>query len=529
MRNFLSIFISTFFLLTYCQQKKDFGTPPIAKVDVVEEEYYGKKISDPYRYMENLEDSTVVNWFKAQGDFARSVLDQIPGRQELIDKMLEFDGRRASTIYSLVITDNDHYFYLKQTPDDETGKLFHRIGFEGDEELLFDPETYSSDPDKKFVVNGFSPTEDAATLSFGVSANGSEVTILHFMDVATKTISDEKVEPCWSGQVSWLPDGKSFLHNRMRSADVHDVNVQTDTKSYLHRLGEDTSKDKVVLSREDYPTLGILPSDIPIAQYDKDTDLIYGAILSSDRRLNIVYAPSSELGKDKIDWKWAIKPEDEIQNIESTDKEVYLYSSKNAPNFKLLKTSVENFSVADAEVVIPEHPSATLSSFTITNDGLYFTRTFNGVEAKLYRIPAGSDKEEEINLPKAAGSLDLSSKGFKFDDLWVSISGWTSSSERYRYIAEGNEFKREQMSSIIEYPEYEDLVVEELMVPSHDGVKVPLSLIYKKGLKKNGKNPLMLRGYGAYGISIDPGFGPSTLLWTYKGWNTCYCSCKGRW
>jgi len=517
MRPSIFISIAVLTLFSYCKEKKDFGKPPVAKVDVVEEEYYGKLIEDPYRYMEDLDDTTVINWFKAQGDYARNILDEIPGRQELIDKLRDFDSRRSNLVFSLSITDNDHYFYLKQTPEDETGKLYHRIGFEGDEELLVDPETYGSDTTKKYTINGFTPTEDGKTLAFGLTANGSEVTTLHIMDVENKEWMDEQIEPCWSGGVSWLPDGQSFIHNRMRSGDVHDINIQTDTRLFWHKLGEEASNDRVILSREAYPALGIRPSDIPLGGYDDDSGRLYGAILSADRRLDIVYAPASDLTTSTISWTRVIEPEDEVQNIGSTDEYLYLYSSKNAPNFQLLRTSFDNLNVKSAEIVIPEHPDATLSGFTLTSDGIYFTRMFNGVEEKLYRLPYDSKVEEEIPLPFTAGSCGLSSKGYEFSDVWVNLTGWTSSSKRYRYILAEKEFRQEQMSSIIEYPEYEDLVVEEVMVPSHDGVEVPLSIIYKKGIKMDGSNPTIFRGYGAYGSSMTPYFSPSLMLWTYKG------------
>jgi prolyl oligopeptidase len=104
-----------------------------------------------------------------------------------------------------------------------------------------------------------------------------------------------------------------------------------------------------------------------------------------------------------------------------------------------------------------------------------------------------------------------------FDDLWVSISGWSTDNRRYRYLDATGEFKREQLTTAAEFPEYDDLVVEEVMVPSHDGVEVPLSIVYKKGVTRNGNTPTLIFGYGAYGISMSPFFSPSFLLWTYHG------------
>jgi prolyl oligopeptidase len=109
------------------------------------------------------------------------------------------------------------------------------------------------------------------------------------------------------------------------------------------------------------------------------------------------------------------------------------------------------------------------------------------------------------------------SKGFRYGDIWISISGWSADNRRYRYMAEESEFRLEMLSSVADYPEYAGLVVKELMIPSHDGVLVPLSLIYNKGMRKDGENPVFIYGYGAYGISQNPFFSPSFLLWTAQG------------
>ncbi len=104
----------------------------------------------------------------------------------------------------------------------------------------------------------------------------------------------------------------------------------------------------------------------------------------------------------------------------------------------------------------------------------------------------------EVELPVTAGSVYVRTKGHKFQDIWISLTGWTLDGKRYRYTPEDGKFTLEQLSKKDEYPEFSDMVVEELMVPSHDGVEVPLSLIYKKGLKMDGSAPLLINGYGSY-------------------------------
>ena len=184
--------------ITGCGKDK----PKIAKVQPVEDSYFGKKITDPYRYMENLQDPYVKNWFKSQADYSRSVLNSIPGRQSLIDKMREFDEKKSTRVSNLNITGNDQYFYLKTTPEDETGKLFYRDGYEGEEIFLYDPQTYSPDTAQSYVITELSPSDDGTKVAFEIAPGGSEAAILLTMDVKSKTLYPEKIDRCWGAYPS---------------------------------------------------------------------------------------------------------------------------------------------------------------------------------------------------------------------------------------------------------------------------------------------------------------------------------------
>ena len=514
----LLIFVSLFFALFIqsCSQKLP-PKPPLAEVKPVEDVYFGKKIDDPYRYMENLKDTTVGKWMKAQSDYAREVLNSIKGRQSLIDKMMDFDKRKSSKVSNLRITDNNVYFYLKLTPADETGKLYTRNGFEGNESLLFDPSTYSKDTTQKYVISDISPSDDGSLIAFEIAPNGSESSLMLIMNVKDKKLYPEQIDRCWGAGTSWLPDNSGFLFNRLNSNDVHDKEREKNSKSYLHKLGTDPSKDKDFFSLAKNPNMGIKPEDIPIVFYDKDSHYLFAILATVDNRINAFYAPVSEINNSSINWKRLFKPEDEVYNFAATDKDLYVYTPKNSPKFKILKTSLKNPDLKNAEVVVPEDSEGTITSFNLTNEGLYYSVSKNGVQENLYRLPYGVKNATKVSLPFTAGSLSLSTKGVRFPDVWVTILGWTSDFKRYRYLPDKNQFKLETLSSSAEFPEFDDLTVEELMVPSYDGVKVPLSLIYKKGLKKDGNNPVFIFGYGAYGISMSPYFSPNRLLWVAKG------------
>jgi prolyl oligopeptidase len=477
----------------------------------------GQKIADPWRPLENLQDPLVQQWFRQESDRARTVLDAIPGRSELIKKMVEFDKRRTAKVYDLSITDNDRYFYLKQTPADETGRLFFRKGFRGHERELFNPSTFRDGKEGSFVISSVTPNIDGSKIALTLSPNGSENSILLVMEVGSGRIYPERIDRCWFASPSWLPDGESFLYNRLNPGSLHDRDREKDSRIFLHKAGTAPATDREIFSRTANPELGIRPEEIPAVRYDHKSGYLFAFTESVDPRLNAWYAPYGAVSGPGISWKRLFRPEDEVYDFTATKKEIYLYTPKNAPRYRLLKTSLATPDIGHAETVIPERPDATLSGFSLTSKGLFYTLSFNGVKEELYLKVDGQAGDKMIAMPFEAGTISLGSKGFDRPELWTLIGGWARDFHRYRYNTDDGSFRDETLSSPADYPEYRDLVVEEVTVPSHDGVLVPLSLIHRKGMPKDGRNPVLIYGYGAYGNSVTPFFAPSLLLWTWKG------------
>jgi len=477
----------------------------------------GEKIADPYRPLENLKDPKVAAWYREESDHARAVLDAIPGRTELIGKMKEFDQRRKEKIFDLSITDNDCYFYLKQTPSDETGKLYFRKGYKGKERLLFDPTTYKGENGGTYVISEVAPNIDGSRVVIGVSPNGSENAILLIMDVDSGRIHPERIDRGRFASPSWLPDGRSFFYNRLNTSDPLDKDRQKDTRVWLHVVGTDPSTDREIFSRTHNPELPIRPEDIPSVSYDRKSGKIFAFVGSVDPRVTAWYAPAETCNETVIPWKTLFRPEDEVYDFSATKSELYIFTPKNAPRFKVLKTSLDHPDPAKAVTVIAEPKEATLSGLALTSKGIFYSESFNGVREELYHLNYDGGQPEKIETPFEAGTLALSSKGFDQPEVWTIMGGWSHDFRRYRYDEGNKQFIDETLSSKASYPEYDNLEVREVMVPSHDGVRVPLSLIYNRDMRKNGKNPVLIYGYGAYGNSITPFFSPSLLLWTHKG------------
>ncbi len=480
--------------------------------------YFGTKVDDPYRNLENLKDPAVLAWMKAQSEYARRTLDAIPGRQKLLDAMTACDARQTSRAWNVRVTDNGRYFYLKTRPQDQQPKLYCRDGYQGPEVLLVDPEHLEKG--KAFTINGYSPSYDGSKVAYVLSEHGAELGTMYVLNVATRKPYPERLDYLVFGDAVWLPDNTGFTYTPLNNGDLNDPAARLNTVNYLHRVGQPASHDRPVFSGQLYPELHVDPSMYPVILVDRDTRLAYGGLFSVDRYLHLYQAPAAALAAGThIRWKPLFGPAQQVTNYVTDAQYIYFTTSLNTPRQKIMRMPVAHPNAATAEVLVPESPDEALEDqqLKITKDGLYFVRTRNGVAARLYFLPNGDRTPREIKLPLTAGTIRLESRDCRSADLWVSAAGWATPSRRFHYTAAAGHLTPEPLSTEIQYPEFADLVVEEVLVPSHDGVPVPLSLVYKKGTPRDGTVPVYMEGYGAYSKSRSPYFFPPFLLWTQQG------------
>jgi prolyl oligopeptidase len=180
--------------------------PPVAPVQVVTDEYFGTKVSDPYRYMEKLDTPEVQKWFKQQDDYTRSVLSQIPGRTALLARIKQFDQTGPPRILSMLRYAGDKIYYEKRLPDEDVAKLYLRSGLQGQDQLLLDPNRYSTKPGQHYTLNYYVPSYDGRYVACGVSPSGSEDAVIHILDTSTGHETGETIDRSWYGGISWLPD-----------------------------------------------------------------------------------------------------------------------------------------------------------------------------------------------------------------------------------------------------------------------------------------------------------------------------------
>jgi prolyl oligopeptidase len=524
-------FLLSVILFSNCQQQQEDVIPAYPSIEgqPITDTYFGTEIVDQYRNLENLKDSATVNWFRQQSEHSNAIFDRISGRDELMQKMANVDGREAySSWYYYVLEDNQHFF-IKDKSGEDTPKLYHRKNFEASDELIFNPKDFKPESGKNYRINYVKPSFDGKYVAVALSFDGQEISEMIVIDVATKRPMPQIITNCWpadGGGVSWLPDNSGFIYLHYPVIDATSDRFLKDMQSVVYKLGQDPKKLNVIFSQKTQPHLNIKEEDFPIVQFKKKDDkYLFAYVGGATAYYDAYYAKISDIGKRKPNWKVLFKKEDKIKQEAFLDDSVLYLSAKNSDHFQLFKGNLKNRTSTENDVILASKENEVLELFALTSDGIYYTSTVNGVQGKLYHL--ADRKETEIALPVPAGSVGLRTKMALSSDLWVSNSGWLNSYIRYKYDLSSNTFTEQMITKGAEYPEYEHLVVKEVLVKAHDGEEIPLTIIHKKDIEMNGQNPTLFYGYGAYGVSYTPFFVPTFLTWVSEGGILCYTHVRG--
>lgn len=513
MKQLIFIIISTLYVLPVNAQKNN----PAPSIPVTEE-YFGVKVVDEYRNLENLENPSTKEWMKTQTDYTNSVLSHIPKRKFYLEKRLEFDKRQGYSISNLTITNNDKYFYVKKSGNEKIAKLYYREGFLGKEELLFDPANYKNvEEGHEFVINYISPDIVGNKVAIAMAERGKELAEVIIMDVKGKRIHSQVITntmPANIGGIKWLDDNSGFFYTYFSNNDPKSQEFYKNTQAILYKIGTNPKELLDVFSSKNSPELKIDEKKSPII-LDSNDKYYVGMLLDNNYYRQTFIIPKQDLLKGRKTWKPLYSKDDKVRSLQLIGDDLYFLSQYNTQNYALCKTNIKAPNFKAPEILVPERKDEVIGQYRATKDGIYYTTIRNGVEARLY-LHKGN-KDIIIKLPYPSGNINLQAKGKDFSDIWASCSGWANEEQRFKYDFKTDSFLSENITPITEYPEFKDIVVEETTVKGRDGEEIPLSLIYNKNLKRNGENPVLIDSYGAYGYSRTPFFARIYLLWVNQG------------
>ncbi len=498
---------------------------PNTPVRAVIDDYFGTKVVDPYRWMENTSDPEVIAWMKAQNDYTRAVLARIPGRDELLARIKSLDNA-GNTVSGLQVW-GGHYFYYKTEPGSDNRKLFVRDTLGSPERLLVDPEKMTTADGKHYSIDYFQPSLDGVYVGYGISLGGSEDSVLHILQSSTGTVLPDSIDRAQFGSPSWLPDGKSFFYTRAQklAADAPPTAKYQKLRVYRHTLGGDPETEPLVFGFGANPGVKVDDNDFSVVQFSPGApEFLVGLVIHGVKNEFDVYSiPFDANPGAKTVWKKVADQSDEVTGLDVHGGELYLLSHKNASRFKVLRTSLGAPDLAHAAVAVPAS-EVVITGISATEDALY-VRDLDGGIGRLRRLPYSGANIQSVNLP-FYGAIQSLVTNPTAAGAWLELTSWTKSPLWYSLDA-----KTDKLTDTALVPpspvDYSQIESEEVKAKSADGTMIPLSIIHKRGLALDGSHPTWLTGYGAYGINYDPYFDPTILAFLERGGVRAFAHVRG--
>jgi prolyl oligopeptidase len=491
----------------------DPGAPPTAP-QVVTDTYHGVVVSDPYRWLENPDSKQVREWSAAQDERTRQYLDALPQRGPIYDQLLRQISATSSSYHGLHAVGGQIFALYEEPPKQQAMvAVLTNAADPSLARIIVDPNTLN--PKGTTAIDWFVPSPDGKWVAVSLSDNGSEDGSLHLFDAASgKEVGPPipRVQyPTGGGSLAWRADGKGFWYTRYPGPDRPRAEQHFFQQVYFHRIGDDSSQDAYVLGKG-------LPKVAEIALENRfNPNIVVASVANGD---------GGEFAHFLIDSSGAVRQlthfEDKVVAATAgADGALYLVSRKSAPRGKLLKlepgvTDLKQAAVlvAESEAVISSGGQAGGDPVSVTAHALYVRELVGG--------PSRVAIFDHAGTPRGVLPLDgLATVGEvePLDDgtLLYSIETYLRPPYFSRYEETTGRAVESKLAEISPVSFADTEVLREFAV-SKDGTSIPLNIIRRKGTQLTGANPVLLNGYGGYGISLTPEFlGAQVRLWLDGG------------
>ncbi len=472
--------------------------PNTTKDSSIVDDYHGVKVSDAYRWLELDTASNVKKWVTSQNEVTQGYLDQIPYRDKIRDRYEElFNYEKLSSPSKR----GEYYFYRKNDGLQNQAVIYNQKGKDAIPEVFLDPNELSEDGIAAINFLGFSP--DDKYVAYSQSNAGSDWQTIYVMEIATRRkLSDELKWVKFSG-ASWLDNG--FYYSKYPTpVDGTELSATNDYHSiYFHKLGDDQSQDQLIFDNKSEPK-----------RYH------FGG-LTEDKHYHIVYASTGTDGfetyyKDlrKSDGYRALFTgfKNKSSIVDYVGDRFLVLTDIGAPKYRLVSIDPDQPSESNWMTVIPEKDE--LLDGVSTGGGYLWADYLKDAKTVIKRYDKDGSNELEVSLP-GLGTADGFGGQRGDKEFFYSFNSFIIPNSIYRYDIESNTSESFFKASLKFNPE--DYVEEQVFYTSKDGTKVPMFLVYKKGLKKDGNNPTYLYGYGGFNVNLTPSFSVSRLILLENG------------
>jgi prolyl oligopeptidase len=494
--------------------------PPRPVIDV----HWGVSVEDPYRFLEDTSDPGVQAWMKQQADATASILAKLPGRDRLRARLAEIDDEVPAVVGGVHRDARGRLTYLKRTARDNQLKLYRRDAPDGAERVLVDPDAIAKATGKAHAIGSFEPSPDGALVAYSLSASGAEIGTLHVIDAATGKEVTPAIDRIRGGGTQWLPDSSGFFYDRLAADWQTRPRAERfmDHRSYLRRLAQADS-DRVVFGPGVHDNVPLDRSDGAVVVPVRGQDIVFAIVYHGVQKEQSLYRASlKEVLACTARWTRVYDAAAKIHGARYAGSWLYLRSANAAPRFKLLRLPIDG-AIESAQTVI-EQTERVLTGFVAARDGVYVTRR-DGVVEGLERLTHDRAPQLRPIVLPVQGTVGFAHADPEQDGAIITLGGWTRVARHYS-VADAS-VRPLALAPAGRFDAPEGIEAREIKVASHDGVEVPASIVMAKGTKLDGRNPLILYGYGAYGMVEEPAFGPRLLAWLERGGIMVFAHVRG--
>lgn len=495
-------------------------------VRLVVDTLHGTQVPDPYRWLEDLSSPEVQAWFRSQGAAARTALDALPGHAALLQRMRQI-GAAAPPEISLPYAVAERWFYTIRRAGDSVARGYVRDARTGKERLLVDPALVRGSGGAGAArLATFLPSPDGRLVLYGVSTGGDEWVVLRLRDVATgRDVEGPFERNRWDETVLWDPGGRAFYYWQVREprADAPPAERHYDVRMFRHLLGRDPRSDLPVLSAA---MVRLEPGLFPALDLNPNGTVALGQVASGPYSAWYT-APASDLATGTPAWRSLFALADSVIAVVPHGADLYVLTSKATQ--RILRTRLDAPDLATAATIMTGG-DVNLQAMGGALDGLY-VQTFSRGVNRLTLIPwGGSPIVVELPPGTSIAEADFGSQvrvDARRSGAVLLLSSGTAVTRPYRYDAAAARLAPLSLGAAGPYDALKGYVAETLHAPSHDGVRVPLYIVRPARLARDGSMPVLLYGYGAYGMTDAPLFDAIQTPWYESGGAIVDCHVRG--
>lgn len=490
----------TVLLMTFgCSQNKTEESimPPKAEKIPKELTIHGDTRIDPYYWLSQRDNPKVIEYLKAENAYKEAVMKHT---EKLQDKLYnEIIGRIKKTDISVPYLDNGYFYYSRFEEGDDYPVYSRKKGsLDAEEEVMLDVQEMSKGH-SFYSVAGLSVSQNNNYLAYGVDTVSRRKYTIHIKNLSTGETLEDAI-PNTTGRAVWANDNKTLFYT-----------TKDDTlrafKIFRHIMGTDASQDVEIYHEKD----NTFSTTIYKTKSDRFLIIASYQTLSSEMRYLDANNPTGEF---KI---FQEREKDHEYSIAHYQDRFYIVTNWNAKNFRLMETDINHTDKSNWREVISHRKEVLLSDIDVFKDYLVLSERKDGLR-QIRVMSQTDDRDYYIDFEdKAYVAYPTSNLEFDTEVLRFSYSSLTTPASVYDYNMKTGErelLKREEVIGEFDPDDYQS---ERFMATARDGAKVPVSLVYRKGIAKDGNNPLLLYGYGSYGASMDPSFSSVRLSLLDRG------------